>query len=55
MCVEQIGYRPGPMADVRRLARRLSRAPLGGSATTDFFIAWAKGWPDAGRGQGDAP
>ena len=55
VCVEQIGYRPSPMADVRRLARRLSQAPLGGSATTDLFIAWAKGWPDAGRGQGDAP
>ena len=55
VCVEQIGYRPSPMADVRRLARRLRQAPLGGSATTDLFIAWAKGWPDAGRGQGDAP
>ena len=55
VCVEQIGYRPSPMADVKRLARRLSQAPLVGSATTDLFIAWAKGWPDAGRGQGDAP
>ena len=57
VCVEQIGYELIPMADVRRLARRLDRAPLGGNATTDLFIAWAKGWPDAGRavGQGDAP
>ena len=57
VCVEQIGYRPIPVADVRRLARRLDRAPLGGNATTDLFIAWAKGWPDAGTaaGQGDAP
>ena len=56
VCVEQIGYELIPMADVRRLARRLDRAPLGGNATTDLFIAWAKGWPDAGRavGQGDA-
>lgn len=57
VCVEQIGYRPIPMADVRRLARRLSHAPSGGNATTDLFIAWAKGWPDAARAavQGDAP
>ena len=56
VCVEQIGYRPIPVADVRRLACRLDQAPLGGNATTDLFIAWAKGWPDAGRavGQGDA-
>ena len=56
VCVEQIGYELIPMADVRRLARRLDRASLGGNATTDLFIAWAKGWPDAGRavGQGDA-
>ena len=43
VCVEQIGYRPSPMADVRRLARRVSQAPVGGSATTDLFIAWANG------------
>lgn len=57
VCVEQIGYRLIPMADLRRLARRLDRVPLGGNATTDLFIAWAKSWPDAGRapGQGDAP
>ena len=57
VCVEQIGYRPIPLADVRRLARRLHRAPLGGDGTTDLFIAWAKGWPDAGRtaGGGDQP
>ena len=35
VCVEQIGYRPVPVADVRRLARRLDGAPLGGNATTD--------------------
>ena len=53
----QIGYELIPMADVRRLACRLDRAPLGGNATTDLFIAWAKGWSAAGRavGQGDAP
>ena len=57
VCVEQIGYRPVPVADVRRLARRLDGAPLGGNATTDLFIAWAKGWPEAGEaaGQGAAP
>ena len=57
VCVEQIGYRPIPVADLRRLARRLDRAPLGGNVTTDLFIAWAKGWPGAGTaaGQGDAP
>ena len=57
VCVEQIGYQLIPVADVRRLARRLDRAPLGGNATTDLFIAWAKGWPDAGAaaGPGDAP
>ena len=57
VCVEQIGYQLIPMADVRKLACRLDQAPLGGVATTDLFIAWAKGWPDAGRvvGQGDAP
>ena len=57
VCVEQIGYRPVPVSDVRMLARRLDRAPLGGNATTDLFIAWAKGWPDGGEaaGQGAAP
>ena len=57
VCVEQIGYQLIPVADVRKLARRLDQAPLGGAATTDLFIAWAKGWPDAGMvvGQGDAP
>ena len=57
VCVEQIGYQLIHMADVRRLACRLDQAPLGGAATTDLFIAWAKGWPAAGRavGQGDAP
>ena len=57
VCVEQIGYRPIPVSDVRRLARRLDRAPLGGNATTDLFIAWAKGWPEASEaaGQGAAP
>ena len=47
----------GPMADVRKLACRLAQAPLDGTGTTDLFIAWAKGWPDAGKaiGQGDAP
>ena len=56
VCVEQIGYRPVPVVDVRRLARRLHRAPLGGNATTDLFIAWVKGWPEAGEaaGQGAA-
>ena len=57
VCVEQTGYRPVPVSDVRRLARRLARVPLGGNATTDLFIAWAKGWPEAGEaaGQGAAP
>ena len=57
VCVEQIGYRSVPVADVRRLARRLDCAPLGGNATTDLFIAWAKSWPEAGEaaGQGAAP
>ena len=57
VCVEQIGYQLIPMADVRGLACRLDQAPLGGAATTDLFIAWAKGWPDAGSvaGRGDAP
>ena len=57
VCVEQIGYRLIPVADVRRLACRLDQAPLGGAATTGLFIAWARGWPDAGRavGQEDAP
>ena len=57
VCVEQIGYQLIPMADVRKLACRLDQAPLGGVATTDLFIAWAKDWPDAGTaaGQGDAP
>ena len=52
VCVEQIGYRPIPKADVRILARQLGRLPPGGGGTTDLFIAWAKGWPDAGREQG---
>ena len=47
VCVEQIGYQLIPVADVKRLACRLDRAPLGGNGTTDLFIAWAKGWPDA--------
>ena len=55
VCVEQIGYRPIPMADVRRLAQRMDQLPRGGGGTTDLFIAWAKGWPDAGTGQGDEP
>ncbi len=57
VCVEQIGYRPIRVSDVCRLARRLDRVPLGGNATTDLFIAWAKGWPDAGESvaQGGAP
>ena len=57
VCVEQVGYQLIPVADVRRLARRLDRAPLGRDATTDLFIAWAKGWPDVGTaaGPGDAP
>ena len=57
VCVEQTEYQLIPMADLRRLARRLADAPLGGNATTDLFIAWAKGWSDYGRpfGRGDAP
>ena len=55
ICVEQIGYRPIPMADVRRLARRMDQLPPGGAGTTDISIAWAKGWPDVGTGQGDEP
>ena len=55
VCVEQIGYQPIPVADVRRLARLLGQVPPGGGGTTDLFIAWAKGWPDAGTGQGDEP
>ena len=47
VCVEQIGYQLIPVVDVKRLACRLDRAPLGGNGTTDLFIAWAKGWPDA--------
>ena len=37
VCVEQIGYPPIPMTDVRRLAlaRRLDGTPLGGNATTE--------------------
>ena len=55
VCVEQIGYRPIPMADVRRLARRMDQFPPGGAGTTDISIAWAKGWPDADKEQGDTP
>ena len=57
VCVEQIGYRPIRVSDVRGLARRLDGAPLGGDATTDLFIAWAKGWPGGGASvaQGGAP
>ncbi|MCY4508841.1 MAG: metallophosphoesterase, partial [Acidobacteria bacterium] len=58
VCVEQIGYQPIPMADVRRLACRLNKAPLGGAGTTDLFIDWAKGWRDAakiGAQEDDAP
>ena len=56
-CVEQLGYRLIPMADLRRLARLDRAHPLGGNATTDLFIACVKGWPDAGRTarQEDAP
>ncbi len=53
VCVEQIGYRPIPMADVRKLAQRMDQLPPGGAGTTDISIAWAKGWPDAPTGQGD--
>ena len=49
VCVEQIGYRPIPMADLRRLARHLDQVPSGGIATTDLFIAWAKNWSNTGR------
>lgn len=52
VCVEQIGYRPVPVADVKRLARRLDLAPLGGNATTDRFIAWAKARSDGGDSAG---
>ena len=55
VCVEQIGYRPIPMADVRRLARRMDQLPPGGAGTTDISIAWAKGFPDADGGDGDRP
>ena len=55
VCVEQIGYRPIPMADVRRLAQRMDQLPPGGAGTTDISIAWAKGWPDADKEQGDTP
>ena len=53
ICVEQIWHRPIPMADVRRLAQRMDQLPPGGAGTTDISIGWAKGWPDAGTGQGD--
>ena len=55
VCVEQIGYRPIPVADVRRLAQRMDQLPPGGAGTTDISIAWAKGWPDPDGGQGDTP
>ena len=57
VCVEQIGYQLIPVADVRTLARRLDRAPLGGNATTDLFIAGAKARSDSGEsaGQGAGP
>ena len=55
--VEQIGYRPVPVADVRRLACRLDRAPLEDNAETDLFIDWARSRAGAERtvGHGDAP
>ena len=54
--VEQIGYRPVPVADVRRLACRLDRAPLEDNAETDLFTDWARSRADAERtvGHGDA-
>ena len=55
VCVEQIGYRPIPVADVRRLARRMDQLPPGDAGTTDVSIAWAKGFPDADGGDGDRP
>ena len=38
-----------------RAAQRMDQLPPGGGGTTDLFIAWAKGWPDAGTGQGGGP
>ena len=55
VCVEQIGYRPIPMADVRKLAQRMDLLPPGDAGTTDVSIAWAKGFPDADGGNGDRP
>ena len=55
VCVEQIGYRPIPMADVRRLAQRMDQLPPGDAGTTDVSITWAKGFPDADGGDGDRP
>lgn len=57
VCVEQVGYRPVPVADVRRLACRLGRAPLEDNAETDLFIDWARSRANAERivGHGDAP
>ena len=55
VCVEQIGYRPIPVTDVRRLARRMDQLPPGDAGTTDVSIARAKGFPDADGGDGDRP
>ena len=49
VCVEQIVYRPIPMADVRTLARRMDRTPLSGNATTNLHIHWARNQIETSR------
>ena len=63
VCVEQIGYTPVPVTDVRELAARLKlavarldRAHTCGNTTTAHFIDWAKGLASVGAaGEGAAP
>ena len=62
VCVEQIGYRPVRVPDVRELAARLNLAAARldlahtrGNTTTEHFIDWAKDLASVGAaGEGAA-
>ena len=63
VCVEQIGYRPVGVRDIRELAARLNLAAdrldlahTRGNTTTEHFIDWAKDLANVGAaGEGAAP